>query len=200
MARPLATAEPWHLWGNSQQLVVPADLFTNPDQHEQQFTLIRVEYGRPDSWRFQLSASIIDAPQTGPSEQANLLVYFELFAGVARSNMHIPFWVQFEAWDWNLGATVPRGDVKWATSAPSGLFQTWFDNQSPQVVTTAPVLSDIIVADHITIVAHAIFTTDIPNAGPATVEINGQVAPQTHIRPEWYKAEPEFNGGEDEGR
>lgn len=203
---PRATTPPWHLWGNTQQIVVPADLFTNPNQHEQQITLCRVEYGRPETWRWLLSARLLRAPNTAVGQQANASVWFEVLAGLGRANLRIPFFVTFPLGSWNGGAAPPLNLVSWTTKAQHSLTTFSSDSTGPPPVTwTTTDLTDLIVADHLTIVAHAVFNTDIPPpVQPIIVEVNGLLAPNSHVRPDWYMQDvheaEQFPGGETGGR
>ena len=204
MSAPRATTPPWHRWGNTQQIVVPADLFTNPNQHEQQITLCRVEYARPETWRWLLSARLVRAPSTAIGQNANFGVWFELFAGVGRANIRIPFWVTLPGGSWNGGAAPPLNLVQWTTKAQHSLTTFSSDSSGPPPLTwTTTDLPDILVADHITIVAHAVFNTDLVAPPPIIVEVSGALAPNSHVRPDWYmdtNEQEQFPGGETGGR
>lgn len=199
-----AGATPWLTWGNTQNITVPADLFTNPNVHEQQVTLLRAAYGRPETWRFLFAARMLSAPVAGAGKQANASVWLELFTGIGRSAIRLPFWIFLAEWNWNNPLPVPSpNEVQWTTQAKSG-DQTWITDETPQVTTTAPVLTDLIVGQDMTVVAHAVFNTDIVNPTPIVIEVSGQWAPNTHVRPDWMQVDAppaeQFAGGEIKGR
>jgi len=199
-----AGASPWQQWGNTQILEMPANPFTNPRLFLPQISLNRIQYNRPETWRFLFSARIIDAPTAGVGEQANASIWFEIFTGIGRSAIHIPFFCQLPGWQWN-GAAPVLGDASllWTNSVQSGE-QTWLTDETPQVTTTAPVLTDLIVGQDITVVAHGVFNTDIPGAVPMHVEVSAQWAPNVHVRPDWFQIDghpaEQFAGGEVKGR
>jgi hypothetical protein len=201
-----AGSVPWNQWGNTQELVVPPNAFTMPNVNDRAITLVRAAYGRPETWRFLLAVKLIDAPATGPGDQANAQVWFELFSGIGRSAVHIPFWVTMPGWQWNGGAAVPRNVVDWTNVALTSTNTFSSDSSGPPPLTwTTQVASDQIVGQDITIVAHATFTTDIPGVTqPARIEVSGQISPNTHVRPDWMRvgAPPaeQFAGGEVKGR
>ena len=195
---------PWHLWGNTQVVEALPNAFTNPNINDKQITLCRVGYGRPETWRFMLSARLISAPATGPADQANASVWFELMTGIGRSAIVLPFWVQLPSWSWNFGATVPVNLPFWTAKARTDSELFSIDNQATPVAWTTTDLVDTIIGQDMTLVAHVSFTTNIPGVTePAVVEVSGQFAPNTHVRPDWLmKGPPElrFAGGEVKGK
>jgi hypothetical protein len=202
-----AGAEPWQMWGNTQELVAPPNAFTNPNAADKQVTLCRVTYGRPDTFRFLVSAFLKSAPATAPGEQANASVWFELMTGIGRSSIILPFWIQLGSWQWNGGAPVPtgRGGQIWTNQAATGTPVFSVDDQTPQVSWISTSYTDQIVGQDMTLVAHATFTTDIANVTePAIFEVSGQFAPNTHVRPDWMQIDAgpreQFAGGEIKGR
>lgn len=198
MGRPMPTVPPWHLWGGSQLVTAQANAFTAPGVFVTDHTLVRVQYGRPETWRFLISATLISAPAGIIGSQSNVLVYFDLYAGIGRSNVRIPFWIQLPVFDWE--TTPPLNQVHWTNVAQTSMRGFTIGDQLPQVTSNFSTFSDTLAAEHISIVARSQFTTNIVNAGPAVIEINGQVSPNSHVRPDWHELEPVFAGGETEGR
>lgn len=198
-----AGASPWQQWGNTQLLTVPADLFTNPNVHEQQVTLLRVQYNRPETWRFLFSARIVSAPVVGALEQANAGVWFELITGIGRSAMRIPFWVTLPSWTWNFGAAVPNL-VFWTNQAPTSDVSVSVSSDVVPISVSSQIFSDLIVGQDISVVAHAVFNSDAVAPAPAVIEVSGHFAPNVHVRPDWLQVDAppseQFSGGELKGR
>lgn len=200
-----AGSEPWQQWGNTQTLEAPPNAFTNPNAADKQITLCRVNYGRPETWRFLVMAKLLSAPATGGADQANASVWFELMTGIGRSAIILPFWIQLGSWQWNFGAPVPRNQMFWTNQARTDSALISITDEAVPVTTTALIYSDEIVGQSMTLVAHATFTTDIPGVTePAIFEVSGQFAPNTHVRPDWMQLEAgpreQFAGGEIRGR
>lgn len=197
-----AGTPPWQLWGNTQPVSVPPDLFTNPNLHEQQITLLRISYKRPETWRFLFSARMLSGPGSD-NHQSNVSVWFELLTGIGRSAIRIPFWVSLPQFSWNNLAGPSTAIVQWTTHATESGLQFSFDSQDPQVTWQTQILSDLIVGQDLTVVAHCSFTTNLETTTPAVVEVSGQLAPNVHTRPDWYRNAPDelvFPGAEVEGR
>lgn len=186
------TQTPWHLWGNSQTITAPANAFTNPNRNDQRITLNRVQYGRPETWRFLFSYRLISGPNA-PVNQANVSVWIDLLTGIGRSVIRIPFWLNLPSINWS-GGNFPIGVVEWrnqteraGTEISPGVFET--------------LTSDQIVGQDITAEVTVSFTTDLPGTPPpVVVEVSGQWSPSTHVRPDWYLLDKElaeqFPGGE----
>lgn len=200
-----AAAPPWHLWGNTQPLIVEPNAFTNPNVHDQATTLLRVAYKRPETWHFLFSARILNAPAAGGAEQGTISVWFELFTGIGRSAIRLPFWVVLPSWSWS-GSAAPT-TLAYASSAGTGVesISITTDPGGAMISSTrVPVMTDQIVGQDMTVIAHPTFTTNIAGATAAQVEVSGQFAPASHVRPDWYRndgpAETQFPGSEIEGQ
>jgi len=200
-----AGASPWQMWGNTQPLTLQPNAFTNPNIFEQQISLLRVQYNRPETWRFLFAAHIVSGGSaTGAGQNANVALWFELFTGIGRSAIKIPFWVTMPGWSWNNGLAVPTNQVQWTNEAPTSDVSVAISDQAPPVITRSPIFSDEIVGQDITVVAHVNYVTDVPGALPIVVEVSGQFAPNVHVRPDWSRldvpASEQFAGGELKGR
>lgn len=200
-----AGASPWQMWGNTQLVQLQANAFTTPNLFEKQISLLRVQYNRPETWRFLFAAHIVSGgAATGPGENAQLAIWFELFTGIGRSAIKIPFWITLPIFNWSGGSAVPANLVEWTNQAATSDVATSFTDETPQVVTRGQVFSDEIVGQDITVVAHVNYTTDVVAAPPINVEVSGQFAPNVHIRPDWLRVDGEmaeqFTGGELKGR
>jgi hypothetical protein len=204
-----AGASPWQQWGNTQIVTAPANLFTNPNANEQQITLLRVQYNRPETWRFLFSARILDAqPDPDGSHQFHIDVWFDLFTGIGRSAIPIRFWVTLPEWQWGLlSPAVPRNQPFWTnTTGNSQVVSTIV--QLPDGTIEKTLLgsgqTETITGQDMTVVAHVNYTTDLAGATPAQVEVSGQFAPNVHVRPDWFLLDghpsEQFAGGEVKGR
>jgi hypothetical protein len=198
-----AGASPWQQWGNTQNISVPPDLFTNPNVHEQQITLVRVQYNRPETWRFLFSARVLSGPG-GPNHQSNVSVWFELITGIGRSAIRLPFWATLPEFAWN-DAPGPFPTIIHHTSHAQDSNPIFsFTNEDPQVLTQTQQFADLVVGQDMTVVAHCSFTTNLVTEQPAIVEVSGQFAPNVHVRPDWFQLDghpgEQFAGGEVKGR
>jgi hypothetical protein len=202
-----AGPSPWQMWGNTQVVAVEPNAFTNPNANDKPTTLLRVNYNRPETWRFLFAARILNAPAAGPGEQGNLSVWFELYTGIGRSAIRLPFFVTLPGWTWLGGPTAAPNDIRWTTKAlTSDVALTVTSDPAGVELSTSivPVFSELIVGQDMTVVAHPTFTTNIPGAVPANIEVSGQFAPNTHVRPDWFQVDAtageQFPGGEIKGR
>jgi hypothetical protein len=196
---------PWQMWGNTEIVTVAPNAFSNPNVNEKLATLCRVNYKRPETWRFLFSARILDATPAGVGEQSNLSVWFELYTGIGRSAIRIPFWVTLPAYTWS-NSNAPIGLVKWTNRASTSDVALTITNDPAGVFISSsqvPVFSEEIVGQDLTVIAHVNHTSNVPGAADARVEVNGQFSPNAHVRPDWYRNGPEeqaFPGAEVEGR
>lgn len=213
MGKPQANVPPWHLWGNSAIISVPpSSLFV--DDVNRTFvasTIVRVQYGRPETWHFQYGVSIVSGPTMPPTITAQPQVFFQLITGVGRGVMRRTLnGPIFDPLGYGGGPTpapCPIGNGFWINAIPSGME---FDEQERDGAglpvgnrTAVTVPTDHFVADFISVEATANFVVSLPapiNLEPIVIELNCQVAPKTHIRPDWYADPPGFDGGEEGGR
>lgn len=194
-----AAIPPWQLWGNTQNVLVqPTASLMSPVQ-ENNTTLVRVAYGRPETWRWLFALKIISggAP-TDVGETAIVEVTFELVVGLGRSAIRLPEFAALYL-DWNNGFPVRTNQMVYATSTPAFSAIPWpAPDPIPRIET--------FVAQDITIVAKAAYITDVAvgPVPPVNIEISGHVAPNTHIRPDWLQIDApstaQFPGGEVGGR
>lgn len=195
---------PWHLWGNTQQLVLPPNPFTVDDTSRifLRSTLVRVAYGRPECWRYMVRAVFLEGPTMGPGNQAQINISYEVLSGIGRSV--VPFTIgQPRGYVWGLGTgifTPPVGIAQWSSMHDSGYEQ--LDLSDPplpnQVSRSIPI--DNFVGQDFTIVARCNFVTDLVGNAPALIEVSCQVAPTTHVRPDWFQVDADrsvqFSGDE----
>lgn len=203
---------PWHMWGNSQTLsVLDSASVVTPATEGQ---LIRIGYGRPDTWHWVFFARILEAPSMPGGSSTVLSLSFELTIGVGRAVIVIP---QFELFTWSWGDAVqpvnpPLNRVKWSSQAlgrcrvdttNASFFDPWStapvpDVTNPNGVTNTRSVSNVvdkIVAQDIQLRALLLMTTTLPTEQIAKVEVGALFSPKTHLRPEWNLHR--FPGGEE---
>jgi hypothetical protein len=78
-------APPWHLWGHDLSVPVQVTAATSPATASAQ-QLVRVDYGRPETWFFNFAATATDVSGVA----ATLDVFFDINLGVGRSVIVIP--------------------------------------------------------------------------------------------------------------
>lgn len=169
---------PWHLWGVSQTFSL-----TNTGNASQQ--LVKVTARFPMTWAFTLWARVLNASGTAATQAQ---AQFEFITGVGRSTADIPFF----------SILVPQ--LAGAASASPGAF-AWTNATEPigaAILSVGPPVAiapfiDKFVAQDIQIKA----TASISGGDGTTLlalEVGAQVAPLTHVRPEWFTQE--FSGNE----
>lgn len=177
---------PWHLWGDTKNVTVQMSLLSLEYQTQQ---LVRISYGRPETWDFMFGARIINFD---PDDTAGEIeVFFDVTVGVGRSQFTMPGFEHF-MWFWSV--------------APSPLNQPLYSTEviAPQRIPMPPALAPVdnrigeITAQDIQVSARVLYTGGVIVPKAATVEVTSFWAPRAHIRPEWFKGE--FPGGEDNGQ
>lgn len=187
------TMPPWHLWGNTQRLTLQPYAVGNPPIINQQ-TLLRVRYGRPETWRFLFAFEIVaGGSATVGAEQATVAVEYQLIVGIGRSMIKIRGFLE-QTIDWSGGFQPRRNQLVFQTAT---LAQPSIPFPANPVERT---VIDQFVAQDITLEVFAHYFTDVAAPVPAEIEVHGQVAPNTHVRPDWYQigkpAAQQFPGGE----
>lgn len=213
MGRPQATVPPWHLWGNTERVTIPpSSLFvSDPNRIFVPSTIIKVAYGRPETWRFQFGAEIINGPTVGAGITAETNIDFRLITGVGRGVMRrgVGFGRDIFRFRWGGGGTptpAPIGETIWHGTMSSGQPYEWneVDGSGASIARFEAVENmDSFVAESITVEANCNFIVSLPlpiTLGPLVLELSWQVAPLNHVRPDWYEENPVFAGGETEGR
>jgi hypothetical protein len=194
----IPTQPPWSLWGNSQTIDLPPVApvnFVTPLPN----TLVRVQYGRPETWRFlfHVQNQTQGLANTLPGETAQIEVSFDVIVGVGRSAVTIPDFKTF-AFIYGNGGFLFAGWTAFATS-------TFGVNQIGGTPDPPPLI-DLIPGQDITIVAKAAHLSDsvVPGASPtAKVAISAMLTPNVHVRPDWHLdsgLQNQFQGGEIGGR
>jgi hypothetical protein len=149
---PLA---PWHMWGTSEVM----DL-SGSAQEFQAHQLVRINYGRPDSWRFLFAVQLI----SDLVALDTLEIDFDVTLGVGRSSVALPIFSQFTFAGPVLGGTT--------------LFKT---------KDSTPNAGEIVVAQDIQVTAR--MRGNFNPALTKSVTATAFFAPNVHIRPEWFEAQ-----------
>lgn len=180
---------PWHMWGGSQNITLNPGLdFAKAAQ------LARVEFKRPDSWRFLLYAKVLRTNVT--IVPSNVVVAFNVFQGVGRANVQIQH-NPFETYLFQIALAGEQGDqpIKFSTQVVG-----------PRRIDTAAdstSICDVIVAQDIS-VGFSAFLSNPPGFLPTDevqLEVGCSLAPWHHVRPDWFDHGPmKFLGEETGGR
>lgn len=199
MASPIA---PWHMWGNKKLISVHIAAGQNQTVVSEQLT--RTQYKRPDTWSFLLGARLIAGATDNPVD-VDVFVDFVLIPGIGRSSIEIddraplplppplgpggfsPAFCRF-VFRWAGGAVIPIGQLKWATSVPSPLFDD-ADASSSFLVDHFPA-EDFQSSSRVGVLLSA------PAVADVTVEVHAYFAPRSHVRPDWVSDGDQFLGGE----
>ena len=167
--------EPWHLWGSSVVIAMPAVSSTALATTQ----LVRVNYKRPENWRFILSICYPNGSVGVPAGTVNLL--FRFVAGIGRSNVGCgASWLYQYASSTGLIANAGRIITNFPSLKEDGITVD---------ATMAPI--EVIPAQDLQIWVDA----STSGAAALTVVVSLQVAPTTHIRPEWYARDLQGLGG-----
>lgn len=225
-----ANLPPWHLWGNSQTFQVPVQDSSLPNRQAQTQQLVKVGYGRPDTWHWLFVAQLVEGPAS-LGFQTQLEVSFDLTVGMGRSSVVLrgaplsqnkSFESYFFQWG-PVSANFPRGVQLYSSQvlAPNRQFrsdppfpdQTGNPTAASDAVAPAfataffPPLIEQIVAESIQCQARMVALAPPLSASLGqlvTVEVSAFFAPKTHVRPDWFQIdEPphtQFPGKEVPGR
>lgn len=174
---------PWLMWGNSQVIDFDANILGTGGEGgvdvPSSGQVARIDYGRPETWRFLLSAKLLNvnsASETGPTIQ----VTFDINIGVGRSQVWL---TEFE--QYTFPSPMLNGQMIWSTSVLG----------PPRIAGEDPALNrvELLTAETIQVAARANFS-NFTSTDHVQIEVTAMFTPNTHIRPEWH--EGEFYGGE----
>lgn len=199
---------PWHLWGNTQQIVVPIET-TGALRKGVTNQLIRIAYRRPETWRWLFSARLLAGPDNTAGFFTRLFVHWELTVGVGRSVIQMAFGEGGRAFEdyvfqWGpINPAFPRGAQIW-TSETASPARTYTGDGGNLPGPPSP----LVVAEDIQLQVQIVGLTVVDNLAAvgqnATVEVSAQFAPNVHVRPDWLRLdvppEAQFPGAEIEGR
>jgi hypothetical protein len=180
---------PWLMWGKDQtmQMIRPAGAGTYQQDTGQ---LARINYGRPETWRFLLGFDIPDVDLVGGPLVVQ--VAFNLTIGVGRGSTRLRNFGFFQ-----FANPLPPIQIQYATKVFT----------PRQVFSDANTVSecDEFVAQDIQCDA-TVVASGITAGTQLTINVFSYFAPNSHIRPEWFHKPPptmmpteQFRGAEDKG-
>lgn len=180
------TIAPWHMWGGSAEFnattLTPGLEYTSSGQ------LVRVEYKRPESFRFLFYVFVTSWRLSSP---AILEIDFNVQAGVGRSNLNLS---PFETFVFRFGPGTGGGLLKYSGSVNGPVRDdtapTPADPPTPNVI-------DTIVGQDIQ-VGYSGFTGLTLPGDTIQAQIGVSLAPWHHARPDWVLRD--FAGEEIKGR
>jgi hypothetical protein len=185
---------PWLMWGNKQTMKIPLIIGNAQTSGSQ---LLKIAYGRPESWRFLFMARVIAQPLANPADHpvTELIVDFNVDTGIGRATANLdrlPASTNqpgFERYIFAGNPIVPTNAnaFKWSTSVPGP--------NRLDVGTNVPNMTDVIVGQDIQVAVSVLSTCsmDQPNL---ILEVGAFFSPNVHLRPEWFKKE--FRGDEED--
>lgn len=172
---------PWHTWGVDETLnfttLTGLNLITRQ--------LTRIDYKRPDSWRFLVFLKTLESDQANPNW--SVTAAFQLMIGIGRSNVVIPNWIVLTT---GLQAVGAQPQLLTSTAPTVGLVTPGAGGTALQA------FSDVIVGQQINVSCNA---TANAAAGTLAIQVGAYFAPASHIRPDWYERVPVFAGEEIDG-
>jgi hypothetical protein len=187
-AQPVA---PWHMWGTTytfRDLGIAPPPFVPSNQATHQ--LVRVNYRRPENWRFLLTGRITGGT-TAAVTSTSVYAWFDFIIGTGRAFVTteqpgtpiVPATVNgFARMHWLIPAgTVPGQqpwNVKWITRGDMVLDDT--DTTVRQVI-------DHIPGQDIQVLGHVYMNVSDPGV-LVNVELGAFLAPNVHVRPDWFRA------------
>lgn len=180
--------KPWHMWGGlvnfSASTTTPAFTFSKTQQ------LCRIEYHRPETWRFLFFARLLTSDNHSP---ATFQVDFEIIPGIGRGSINLN---PFERYIFKLPiGPLPSGPVeKWSSSVIGPVRD---DTAAVPPAVPQPNVIDSFVAEDCSISVTGAVSLTVPG-DTLQAEMGVLVAPWHHARPDW--SIQNFAGGELEGR
>lgn len=157
---PLA---PWHLWGNEQSFVT-----TGATQSGQ---LARINYHRPETWRFLFVLSWFDSIQNGDFIAAR----FKVITGIGLTSTKLdPFTII------RVDGPQPRNQMAWQTTVRQPNFEAGATAMTTDIIVGQDIQCDCEVLEGLSIPVH--------------LTVSAMFAPNTHLRPDWFARR--FNNGE----
>lgn len=185
----MSNLDPWRMWGNTQTFDVLQTTTAVPSIFGGQ--LVKVAYGRPETWSFFFAARLIETLNVADSGVA--VVNFDVTQGVGRSHITIKNFESFRfEWPGDPPSPFPSGKTKYSTSVVA-------PDRDDSSTTSVPVDISELVAQDIQI-SVGIFTGGLDYFNNVLkIEVSAFIAPKAHIRPEWFKRIGEFRGNEDNG-
>ncbi len=187
MSKQHHSVEPWHMWGSSQTVIVPN--VSDGTVFQQSTQLARVDYHRPETWRFLMGAELVQAP-TPVVPNLLVIVQIQVVAGVGRSQLTIPATTNgqntgFARFVWKFGATpIIPAQVKWTTRVRTPPLDEGLVSPFDEECDAFPAQSIQCNAQVVAVTSAGVVEPD-----PRTiVNVHAYFAPQVHVRPDWFKS------------
>jgi hypothetical protein len=174
------------MWGNTQTLTIDHSIAIIQSSTTQ---LVRIAYGRPETWTFFFRASIVGCSENDDSGQLD--VDWSLSIGTGRSHVTLP---RFEQYIFQWTGVAPSQPI--GLSKYSGQVITPVRNDA--LVAPNPGIMTDFVAQDIQLQATLAFSGGAIPVKTIDVQLDAFFAPKSHVRPEWFRGE--FSGGEDHGQ
>jgi hypothetical protein len=188
------------MWGSSQVLTVSSGAVGPANNTVSSAQLVKINYRRPETWRFLFWGRIVGG-DLDPAAVTSVHALFDVFVGVGRSVLdtqktilgvpaNFNSFVQFR---WNVPIATQPGQQN--------------NNIKYTTVTGSPVLDDAsgatrliehLVAEDLSCRVRFVMSGGSPGVD-ITAELGAFFAPNVHVRPDWFAADPEvpqFPGGE----
>ena len=203
---PFADIAPWHMWGSSQTLAITNAGGTRLQSTEVQ--LVKINYTRPETWRFFFGARIVsaDAPVPGPTG-LDVAVLYSVTTGVGRDVFRTPYMTDF--------INLQRFFVEFRYVVPAGVvpgFQPYnikytSKGTTPQLDDGNPLTSvqeiETVVSEDVQVSATIVLfnPSQMALGSVMQVEVAAFFAPNVHVRPDWLSDDIEraFLGNETGG-
>lgn len=172
---------PWLMWGDSKQVE-----FTAPANSEGEILpptgqIIRIDYGRPETWRFLLFAQLLDLSIT--SEIMEIDVYFDVLPGLGRVQNLLRDFEHF-----HFPSPLALYQQIWSTSVVGPLRVPDDDRALNRV--------ELLTFQSISVNARVELAEGVNAGDHVVVECSAYFSPNVHIRPEWQSGM--FPGSEDQ--
>lgn len=198
---------PWHMWGNSQvvRTTMTGGIFTGGAAATVQ--LAKIQYRRPETWRFVFFSRIIEATAINPDE--NIIVDFDVIVGVGRTNFTLGPLVAPTPGLMFSQPQRTRGFVRhWYVSGAGPLFlygelYKWSSHGLSPPVNDQDAFTqranDLLTAQDIQVNARVGGVSEFGSNNPVVIEVGCFFAPNAHVRPDWFNDVNQFLGGETGG-
>lgn len=174
---------PWHMWGNRLDLVCNHTLVLRPETSTQ---IVKLAYGRPDTWKWLFVAQIVQADIL--DEAGRLRVSWDLITGEGRSLVQIPDFEVFRfVW---LAGSIPLNLPKWSQQAAAPA--------RDDTAVTVPNFVDSLATQDLQLNVRCLYTDATTPIQNLTVRLDAYFAPVNHFRPEWLQGR--FRGKENDGK
>lgn len=176
---------PWHMWGETKTVAVRSSGGLVTFEGAQ---FARINYSRPDTWSFVLSAKIVD--QGGQLQAGTVLsVHYDLTIGVGRSSITIPDFHTFNFDYGNIAKTLLIGQVLWTNTVANRVSSQGVVGPAPDNVQSVNYASTSWIDTFVSQDIQVQVRVGLDSAGEATnavVDCSAYFSPRVHVRPEWH--------------